>query len=72
MFKMLRIFFTLSCLLGKCHKLDALNQNAVNKNSINTRWIVNRVNQFLNTLEPKTIGLEMFIAILDKGDPYSK
>ena len=59
MFEVFKVFLTLSFLLG----LDASRQSVEIKNS-NTRRIVNRVNQFLTTLEPKTIRLEMFIALL--------
>ena len=62
MFEVFKVFLTLSFLLGKYHGLDA-RQSVENENS-NTRRIVNRVNQFLTTLEPKTIRLEMFIALL--------
>ena len=63
MFEVFKVFLTLSFLLGKYHRLDASRQSVEYKNS-NTRRIVNRVNQFLTILEPKTIRLEIFIALL--------
>ena len=63
MFEVFKVFLTLSFLLGKYHGLDASRRSVENENS-NTRRIVNRVNQFLTILEPKTIRLEIFIALL--------
>ena len=65
MFEVFKVFLTLSFLLGKNHGLNASRQSVENENeNSNTRRIVDRVNQFLTILEPKTIRLEMFIALL--------
>ena len=65
MFEVFKVFLTLSFLLGKYHGLNASRQSVENENeNSNTRRIVNRVNHFLTILEPKTIRLEMFIALL--------
>ena len=53
---MFEILLTLSCLLGTYCGLEEKNHN---EESGNTKWIVQRVNEFLTDLEPKQIRHEM-------------